>query len=108
MGRKNGLTVLQVSILRAISKRGHLYDGPKQLSLSIFGRGSSPTERLKISANAGLRFIKSVFAFINTNGDIPDIKYPPEYQREFLREIKKSFKNFEDFELIIKDFLNKK
>lgn len=106
MGRRNDLNIDHISVLRAILKRGHLYNGPKQLGLNIFS-SSTPGGNVKSSAQTGLRFIKSIFNFIDENGGVSNIKSAPEYEKEFLREIKKSFKSFQDIQTTVQEFLER-
>lgn len=110
MLRWNDLDVNSISTLRAIYKRGHLFKGAKELGKNIFG-SSLPGQSVKSFAKTGLKFIKPVFNLIDENGNIPSIKFVPEYEkkflREFLKEIKESFKNFNDIQEIVQEFLNK-
>lgn len=94
-------------VIGAIIKRGYLYNGPRQLGYNLFGENGQARGKIEQAVKIGLVTIRSVFDSIDENGDVAGIKDAPDFQKIFLREIKERFSTFQEFENIVREFLNK-
>ena len=111
--KKVKLSINEISVLRAIYKRNRLYDCPGQLGLIIFRDTVNTPSQAEISirrcVETGLRFLKFNFGSIDEDGNVVSIQYDaPDFQKNFLKEIKEKFLNFQELETIVQEFLSKK
>ena len=107
MGRKVGLTERQILVIGAIIKRGRLYDGSRMLGCNLFGENGQARGKVEQAVKFGLVTIGSIFDSIDENGDFPGSSEDFYAQKDFLKEVKKSFTKFADLQEVIQEFLTK-